>query len=137
MIETGRLCMKIAGRDAGRHCVVVDVIDDNYVTIDGSTRRKKCNIKHLEPLDKVLKIKQGAGHSEIVKEFGNLGIKVFDTKPKTTVPRPRRQRKVKEKPEKEGIKSKEDKIKKEIRPEPKEEDKPAGQKEEKKPDEAS
>ena len=50
MFEIGRLCVKIAGRDAGLKCLVVEVIDDNYVLIDGQTRRRKCNIKHLEPV---------------------------------------------------------------------------------------
>ena len=96
MIEVGRLCMKIAGRDAGKQCVIVEVIDDNYVTIDGCTRRRKCNIRHIEPMDKLLKIKQGASHADIVKEFDKLGLKAVDTKPKKTVPRPRKQRKVRE-----------------------------------------
>ena len=47
MIEIGRLCVKIAGRDAGKKCVVVDVVNDNTVLIDGETRRRNCNIKHL------------------------------------------------------------------------------------------
>ena len=35
MFEIGRLCVKIAGRDAGNKCVIVDVIDKNFVMIDG------------------------------------------------------------------------------------------------------
>ena len=30
MMEVGRLCLKIAGRDAGMKCVIVEVIDDNF-----------------------------------------------------------------------------------------------------------
>jgi large subunit ribosomal protein L14e len=58
MYQIGRLCVKLAGRDARKKCVIIDVLDNNFVMIDGQTRRKKCNIRHLEPLDKVLKIKK-------------------------------------------------------------------------------
>jgi len=95
MIEIGRLCIKIAGRDAGKKCVVVEIIDDNYVTIDGSTRRRNCNIKHLEPLDGVLKLKSGASHSDVASEFKKLNLVVWETKAKNAVPRPTKQRKVK------------------------------------------
>ncbi len=76
MFELGRLCVKIAGRDAGLKCVVVDIVDDSYVMIDGQTRRRKCNVKHLEPLDKVLKIKKGISHDDVLKELKKEGIEV-------------------------------------------------------------
>ena len=28
MFDIGRVCMKIAGRDAGKKCVIIDVVDD-------------------------------------------------------------------------------------------------------------
>ena len=76
MLEIGRLCIKTAGRDSGLKCVVIERIDDNYVMIDGQTRRKKCNIKHLEPLNKVLKIKEKASHADVVKALEKEGISV-------------------------------------------------------------
>ena len=57
MIEIGRICVKIAGRDAGLKCVIVDILDDKSVLIDGETRRRKCNVLHLEPSKEVIKIK--------------------------------------------------------------------------------
>ena len=96
MIEVGRLCVKIAGRDAGKKCVVVEVIDDNYVLVDGETRRRKSNILHLEPLNQVLDIKKGASHETIMKAFEQLGLQVMKTtKPKKAGARPRRARKSK------------------------------------------
>lgn len=82
MIEVGRLCIKIAGRDANLKCVVVEIVDKNYVVIDGQTRRKKCNITHLEPLKDIIKIKKGASHSEVINEFKKLGITINEKKPK-------------------------------------------------------
>ena len=81
-MEIGRLCVKTAGRDAGGLCVVVDVLDKHFVTIDGNVRRRKCNIMHLEALDEVLKIKKGASHSDVVSEFKKLELSAWNTKPK-------------------------------------------------------
>lgn len=112
MIEIGRLCVKIAGRDAGKKCLIVDIIDDNHVLIDGETRRRKCNIGHLELLDEVAKIKKGASHDEIIKEFKKKGWEVKTTKPKPKTEKPKKVRKGKTKEEKEKIKA-EKKAKKE------------------------
>jgi large subunit ribosomal protein L14e len=57
-IEVGRICVKIAGREAGEKCVIVEVIDDKFVEVVGtSMKNRKCNIKHLEPLDQTIEIK--------------------------------------------------------------------------------
>ena len=88
MIEIGRLCVKTAGRDAGLKCAVVDILDDKYVLIDGETRRRKCNILHLEPLKEVIKIKKNASHEVIKKEFEEIGLKARETKPKEKKEKP-------------------------------------------------
>lgn len=100
MYEIGRLCVKIAGRDARLKCVIIDVIDDTFVMIDGQTRRRKCNKVHIEPLDKVLKIKKNASHSEVVSALKKEGIEVVDTKPKKATEKPKKQQKKKETPDK-------------------------------------
>ncbi|MBT3582878.1 50S ribosomal protein L14e [Candidatus Woesearchaeota archaeon] len=82
VIEVGRLCVKLAGRDAGKECLIVDVIDANYVMIDGSTRRRKCNIDHLELLPKVAKIKKGAASADVAKALKDLGFEVKETRAK-------------------------------------------------------
>ena len=93
MIEIGRMWVKIGGRDAGLKCVIVDILDDKFVLIDGETRRRKCNILHLEPLKEVIKIKKNASHEDIKKEFEKLGLKTRETKPKQKTERPRKKRK--------------------------------------------
>ncbi len=102
--EVGRLAVKIAGRDAGKTCVVVEKVDNNFVLIDGSTRRKKVNVKHLEPLDKVVELKDKASHEEVKKVFEELKLPVWDKKSKKVAARPRKQRKVKEKKEESKVK---------------------------------
>ncbi len=82
--ETGRLCVKTAGRDAGRKCIIVEELDDEFVKIDGATRRRKCNVKHLEPLKKEVEIEQGASHKKVKKVFEKHNWEVRETgsKPK-------------------------------------------------------
>jgi len=96
MIEIGRLCLKTAGRDAGGKCAIVEIIDDNYVMIDGNVRRRKCNIGHLEPLAEVIKIKNGASHDDIKREFEKLGLEIWKTKKKGKTEKPKRKRKTPE-----------------------------------------
>lgn len=76
MFSVGRVCVKVAGRDANKRCVVVEPVDSASVIIDGQTRRKKCNVKHLEPLPQTLDIEKGAGHDAVVKAFSTLGIEI-------------------------------------------------------------
>ncbi len=76
MIEVGRLCVKVAGRDAGKNCVIVESVDDNFVVVDGQVKRKRCNISHLEPLQHRLPIASGASHEEVVKALEAVGIDV-------------------------------------------------------------
>lgn len=125
MIELGRICVKTAGRDAGCRCVVVDILDDNYVMIDGETRRRRCNIDHLEPLDQVIQIEKNAPHTAVSKEFEKLGFKARETKPKEKTERPKQIRgkgKAKEAPKE---KPKKEKKKKEEKKQPEKKEKEA------------
>ena len=97
MIEVGRLCMKIAGRDAGNACVIVDILDSKFVLIDGNVRRRKCNITHLEPLDKVIEIRKGASHETVAKAFKELKLPVWEKKKKEAKPKQVKKRKSKPK----------------------------------------
>ncbi len=90
MIEIGRVCVKTAGRDAGNYCAIVEILDKNNVIIDGNVRRRKCNIVHLEPLDKVIKIKPKAQTKDVQEAMKQEGIKITErkerTKPKKETP---------------------------------------------------
>ncbi|HTX61606.1 MAG TPA: 50S ribosomal protein L14e [Methanobacterium sp.] len=57
-IEVGRICIKLAGREAGEKCVIIEVIDDKFVEVVGTNiKNRRCNIKHLEPTDATIEIK--------------------------------------------------------------------------------
>ncbi len=79
MIDVGRICLKTAGREAGRYCVVINKIDENFVMVTGpksatNVKRRRCNILHLEPLEERIKIKADASDSEVIKEYEKSGI---------------------------------------------------------------
>ena len=42
-IEVGRKCIKTAGREAGKECEIVAIIEDEV-------KNRRCNINHLEPI---------------------------------------------------------------------------------------
>jgi len=67
LIEVGRVYVKIAGREAGLKAVIVEKIDDTFVLIDGEVKRRRCNVRHLVPLNFKLDIKPKA-KTEDVKE---------------------------------------------------------------------
>ncbi len=79
VIEVGRVCRKIAGREAGRLCVVVRIIDDNFVEVTGpkeltGVRRRRSNVKHLVPLPVKLEISEGAGDDEVLEALKNTDL---------------------------------------------------------------
>ena len=88
----GQLCVKIVGKESGRYCVIVDKIDSTYVIIDGNLKRRKCNINHLELLNKRLEIKKDASTEEIRKVMEKEGIKI--TKPREKKESKKKQEKI-------------------------------------------
>ncbi len=71
-IEVGRICVKLYGREAGRKCVILDVIDKNFVLVTGprkvsGIKRRRTNIKHLEPTDESIDVKKGASDEDVIK----------------------------------------------------------------------
>jgi len=70
VMDVGRVCVKLTGREAGGRCVIVDVIDRNYVIVTGpeeltGVRRRRVNLSHLRPLDEVVDISRNASDDEI------------------------------------------------------------------------
>ena len=76
MIQVGRVCLKLAGRDAGQLAVVLSEPEKNFVLVDGNVRRKRCNIKHLEPTPQLLDVKEEASTSEVHKAMSSAGLEV-------------------------------------------------------------
>ena len=73
-IEVGRICVKLTGREAGRKCVIVDIMDKSFVVITGpktvtDVKRRRANINHVEPLQDKIAIKRGATDEEVTEEL--------------------------------------------------------------------
>jgi large subunit ribosomal protein L14e len=136
-LEIGRICMKIAGREAGKYCVILKKMDDNFVLITGpniltQVKRRRCNVEHLEPTSFTVKIDAEASDAVVMGAYEKAGLltKLGLRKPGPEVvkeaEKPKKEVKKEEKPKEEKVEKKEEK-----KPEaPKSEEKP---KEEKKP----
>ncbi|MEM1544950.1 MAG: 50S ribosomal protein L14e [Candidatus Methanomethylicia archaeon] len=73
----GRVCIKTRGREKNRKCVIVDVVDDNFVIITGpkdltGVRRRRVNIKHLSITEQKINISRGAPDSEVRRVLASL-----------------------------------------------------------------
>jgi len=54
------------GREAGNYCVIVDIIDKNYLLIDGlKVKRRRVNFNHIEPTAETIEIKKAAQHKDV------------------------------------------------------------------------
>ncbi|AEH24216.1 50S ribosomal protein L14e [Pyrococcus yayanosii] len=77
-IEVGRIGVIIAGRRAGQKVVVVDIIDKNFVLVTGAglnkVKRRRMNIKHIEPLPEKINIPRGASDEEVRQALEQAGI---------------------------------------------------------------
>ncbi|MDW8048633.1 MAG: 50S ribosomal protein L14e [Nitrososphaerota archaeon] len=76
-IEVGRICVKLRGREAGKKCVIVDLIDKNFALITGpksltGVRRRRVNINHLRPMEEKIEIKRGATDEEVAEALAKL-----------------------------------------------------------------
>ena len=77
-VEVGRVCVKIVGREAGKRCVIVDVIDRNFALVTGpvkvnGVRRRRANISHIEPTPLKVKIAKGADDDEVLEALKKAG----------------------------------------------------------------
>ena len=79
LYETGRVCVKTMGREAGSLCVVIEKKDESYVVVTGprtlsGIKRRNCNIRHLEPLETMLPIAADADDDAIEKAIEEAGL---------------------------------------------------------------
>lgn len=77
-IEIGRICVKTFGREAGRKCIIVDIIDKNFVLITGprtvsGIKRRRANINHLEPTEEKIDLNRGATDEEVTEALKTAG----------------------------------------------------------------
>jgi large subunit ribosomal protein L14e len=71
-IEVGRVCVKVAGRESGKKCVIVDVMDKSFVLVTGpknvtGVKRRRVNINHVAPTEDTIQVKRGASDEEVTQ----------------------------------------------------------------------
>ncbi|MEM2963575.1 MAG: hypothetical protein QXW70_03140 [Candidatus Anstonellales archaeon] len=51
-IEVGRECIITRGRESGKRCKIIKLLNQNFVQIhvEGSKKERRISIRHLEPL---------------------------------------------------------------------------------------
>jgi large subunit ribosomal protein L14e len=77
-IEVGKICVKLTGRETGKKCVILDLMDKNFVLITGpktitGVKRRRINVNHLEPLEEKIDIKRGASDEEVAEALKTTG----------------------------------------------------------------
>ena len=83
-LETGRVCMKLFGREAGCYCVVVKPAgsakqDRSFVTVTGpklltGVKRRKANISHLKSTEHKLEISEDADDAAVIAAYDKAGL---------------------------------------------------------------
>ncbi|RLE82750.1 MAG: 50S ribosomal protein L14e [Thermoprotei archaeon] len=89
----GRICVKLRGREAGRKCIIVDIIDDRFVLVTGpkeisGVKRRRANVKHLEPTEYKVDIKRNASDDEVKEALEKADLIEFmreKVSPKLTI----------------------------------------------------
>lgn len=74
-IDIGRVCKKTQGREKGEICVIVDLVDRNYVVVVGeNVKRRRVNMDHIFPLNKFVNIQRDATDEEVLGALRSLSF---------------------------------------------------------------
>ena len=82
MLSPGRVCRKTSGAEKGNICAILENIDDKFVIVDGDVKRRKCNIRHLEPLNQVINLDNTMSTEDVKKELSALGYEIHEKRKK-------------------------------------------------------
>ena len=77
-IEVGRICVKQTGRENGKKCVVIDLMDKSFVLVTGpkkitGIKRRRVNINHVRPLQDKIDVKRGGSDDEVAQALEAAG----------------------------------------------------------------
>lgn len=77
-MEIGRICTKTLGREAGKKCIIVDLVDKNFVLITGpkaitGIKRRRANVNHLEITQEKIDINRGSTDEEVTEALKTAG----------------------------------------------------------------
>ncbi|MDR2700144.1 MAG: 50S ribosomal protein L14e [Nitrososphaerota archaeon] len=71
-IEVGRICVKQFGREQGKKCVIIDMMDKSFILVTGpkklsGVKRRRVNLNHIAPLEDKIEISRGASDEEVTQ----------------------------------------------------------------------
>ena len=70
-MDIGRVCLKTKGREQGERCVVLEVIDRNFVIVVGpNVKRRRFNMNHIRPLDEAVTLQRNASDEDAIAALG-------------------------------------------------------------------
>ncbi|MCW4006020.1 MAG: 50S ribosomal protein L14e [Candidatus Bathyarchaeota archaeon] len=77
-VEVGRICAKSLGREAGKKCVIVDVMDKSFVVVTGpkkvtGVKRRRVNVNHITIFEDKVDIKKGASDEDVAQVLEAAG----------------------------------------------------------------
>jgi large subunit ribosomal protein L14e len=77
-IEIGRICVKQAGREQGKKCVIVDIMDKSFILVTGpknltGVKRRRVNLEHMSVIEDKVEVKRGASDDEVVQALEAAG----------------------------------------------------------------
>jgi large subunit ribosomal protein L14e len=76
-LEIGRTCLKTLGREKGKKCVIIDIVDKSFVLVTGpksvtGVKRRRANVGHLELLEEKVQIDRRASDEEVAEALKTL-----------------------------------------------------------------
>ena len=84
VLEIGRVCLKIAGREAGKYATVIKPTgkskeEKSFVFVTGPSlltgvKRRKCNIDHLKATEYKLELAENATDEQVIAAYEKAGL---------------------------------------------------------------
>lgn len=79
LLDAGRICMKIAGREAGRYCVVLKNVNKSFVLVTGpkiltGVKRRNANVSHLEATPYKIEVTENSSDEDIVSAMQKANL---------------------------------------------------------------
>jgi large subunit ribosomal protein L14e len=77
-IEIRRICVKQDGREQGKKCVIVDIMDKSFILVTGpknltGIKRRKANLEHVLVLEDKVEVRRGASDDEVSQALEAAG----------------------------------------------------------------
>lgn len=78
-IETGRVCMKSVGREAGGYCVVLKSVNKSFALVTGpkiltGVKRRNANVAHLTPMEHMVEVTEGSTDEQVIQALEKAGL---------------------------------------------------------------